>query len=298
LAAEEAERLEKAAIEAEFGQGFRNHGTKGKVAPLTSTSGTSYGPSPIVPPPTAKLPQQARRSKQEIIDEITAPQKELFQKTLDELRRKRLASTTRPESVAESVSGEAVPPPSSQGTKRSREKDNSVAPVRRSVRIKEKNLAQNQEASTNEAEIAAENVSAEAAPWLPLPGTKRSHEEDGSEAPERAHKRLKMTTGDPAQNQEASTSRAENTAESVPAEPDMEVMFADVSWGQPTSEADHRAQNPDFVAWLEEPNAWSSHICHREKDGFKLMSSERGGRIFYWKYCIATGGMAMAVERE
>lgn len=115
-------------------------------------------------------------------------------------------------------------------------------------------------------------------------------------SPPQKRPRLKKKTTNPAAAEKGSTTKCASVAESVSPE---DLIFAGVTWDQPLSEADHKAKDPGFVAWLEDESAWKWHICYSEKDGFKLMGSERDdGSVFLWKYCCATEAMSMAAERE
>lgn len=112
-------------------------------------------------------------------------------------------------------------------------------------------------------------------------------------------KRSKKATDDAAAAAILSTTTTRSDSESIFATPDpVERAFRAVKWDSPVSEAVLKQEQPEFMAWLEDEKAWSWHMCYSEKDGFKLMGSERDGQVFLWKYCIATGAMSMAVRRQ
>lgn len=59
------------------------------------------------------------------------------------------------------------------------------------------------------------------------------------------------------------------------------------------------AQQPEFMAWLEEDGAWDEPVYMGEKDGFRLMGSQRkDGPLLLWKFCIETGAISVAVQGE
>lgn len=128
-------------------------------------------------------------------------------------------------------------------------------------------------------------------PPPPAQGKKRSRASQSIGASVPALKRFKETAAGPAAAKKASTTKVESTPDPV------DTIFAAVKWDQPCTNAVVKKQEPEFVAWLEDESAWNWHMCYSEKDGFKLMGSERDGQIFLWKFCCATGAISMAVAK-
>lgn len=119
-----------------------------------------------------------------------------------------------------------------------------------------------------------------------------------------AVKQAEMTNSEkmvdsPAIEEQATTTKPEEADESVSEVDLVDNIFAAVKWEDPLSAQDLIKQVPDFVAWLEDESAWNWHMCYSEKDGFKLMGSERNdGQVFLWKFCCETEAISMAVKTQ